>query len=382
MRRLLLLAAFAAPACSSSAPDTAAAPPSAEPTAFKLNQAAKDAKSDVVPDPRSPSRVLGYVEGEVVTYRDVLLRAGPQLAMIDSPEERDRLEERVLLDILEDRLVYYAATEAKVEVTRDEIDAEREKFVKGLAQSGGTLEAFLAERGMTRREHDESIRRALVARKYLLAAIGRNQDPKVWVRAVTDTYVSPADVEKYYEDHPDRFREPATARCRMLAVEADFSVKSRRDAVAEAKAAAESAAARLRAGEDWVPVYRSARPPGSDPDPNDGYMEIQRGDDKVAQWIEDFAFSSEKGKLSDVIEKGTTFYVLKAEGAREARTVPLEECQARVRGMLVKLRQDLAGYEVELSLLDETSIRPESLHAKLRDSLRAARRKLLEQAGL
>ena len=124
MRRPYLLAVLATAACSSAAPTPQSDPPSAEPIAFRLNQSAKGAKDEVTPDPKSPSRVLGYVEGEVITYRDVLLKVGPQIAMLENPEEKDRLEESTLLDIVEERLVYYAALDAHVDVTRDRVEQE------------------------------------------------------------------------------------------------------------------------------------------------------------------------------------------------------------------------------------------------------------------
>src|SRR5205823_2271507 len=142
-------------------------------------------------------------------------RAGPVLAQIDDREERQRRTERAFLDLVGDRLLYRAAVDAGVTASRDEIDEKRDQLVRDLAKNGGTLEAYLHERDMTRREHDEMLKVSLVVDKYVYAAIGHSRDANVHVRPVTDTYVPPEDVAKYYERHPEKFKLPAAAKCRL-----------------------------------------------------------------------------------------------------------------------------------------------------------------------
>ncbi len=368
--------------CGSAAPrgDDDAPPPSARPIAQEMLHAGQDAPPPPPPDPRSPNRVLGYVEGEVVTYREVMQEAGPALAQLaDNPEQRRQVEERTTMDIVLRRLMYRAAVDQGVKASRDDIDAERAEHVKDLAKNGGSLEAYLREHDMTRREFDEEIRTDLVITKFRRAAIGRNNDPEVHVRPTTDIYVSPDEVEKYYERHPEKFQVPATARCRMLAVKTDLDAKDREAAVAEARAKAEAIRARLAAGEDWVPVYRDAVRGAEIVDPNDGLFDMRRGE--KADWIEEFAFKSQKGVLSELIPKGTTFYILQAEGAHEARTKPFEEAAPDIRRMLFDMSAARSWIDVELTVLDESSIQPESLRTSLRDALRSQRRKLLADGG-
>jgi hypothetical protein len=379
LRGFTLCAVLACLGCGSSPEEGADGAPEAPPIARDQARAGSDA-APPAPDPRSPSRVLGHVEGEVITYRDVQQRIGPELAQLENPEDRLRMEDRAVLEIVREKLLYRAAVDWAVRASRDEIEEERKEFVKELARNGGTLDAFLHEHDMTRREFDEMIRTQIIVRKYRLAAIGHSADRNVRVRPVTDTYVPPDDVRKYYDRHPERFQEPASARFRMLTVKSDLDAPDREKAVAEARRTAEAALLRLRGGEDWVPVYRGVSKEPPDPQRPDGLERIPRG--KASDWIEEFAFESPKGTLSDVIQKGTTFYVLRAEGALEARTVPFEEAAAGIRTALSDLRRRLAWLEVELSVLDESSVQPDSLRARLRDNLRQARVKMLTDAGL
>jgi hypothetical protein len=311
----------------------------------------------------------------------VLQRARPELVQFaDDPGEKGKIEDRALMGLLRERMLYHAAVDLAIKADRDEIKEERDAYVKELARNGGSLEGFLHDRDMTRREFDEMIRVQIVTDKYRRAAIGRNNDPDVHVRPDTDIFVSPDDVAKMYERHPERFREPALARCRMIAVKTDLDVKDREAAVAAAKAKADATLARLRAGEDWVPVFRELMSGPTEPDPADGLLEMRRGE--KAEWIESFAFQSPKGALSDVIQKGTTFYVLRAEGSHEERTIPFEEAAPDIRRKLFELSSARSWLEIQLSVLDRSSLQPESLRTRMRDSLRAQILKLNAEAGL
>lgn len=353
------------------------AAPSAPPIAQELASSPVTTPSADALDPRSPSRVIAYVEGEVVTYREILQRVGPELSQLENAADKAKMEDRALTDLLRERLLYRAAVDAGVHATRDEIDEKRAKAVKELAKSGGTLEAWLHEHDMTRREFDETNRVRLIVEKFRRARIGHSNDPSVRVRPSADTYVLPADVRKYYDSHLEKFRESAGARYRMLIVKTDLDAPDRTAAVAAARAVAETAVSRLQAGEDWSPVYRELNQAPPDPRQPDGLALIERG--KAADWIEEFAFNSPKGTVH-LEAKGTSFYVLLAEGARDERIIPFEEAAEDIRGQLQGLRVAMAFLEVELEVLDESSLQPEAMRAKLRETLRLDRLAYLAEA--
>ena len=181
-------------------------------------------------------------------------------------------------------------------------------------------------------------------------------------------------MQKYYDRHLDKFNEPAGARYRMLIVKADLEAPDRKASVDAARDLAKSAVARLEGGEDWVPVFRELNQAPPDPRQPDGLVSIER--EKAAPWIEKFAFESPKGAVL-LEEKGTTFYVLQSEGAHDARVVPYEEVAPVIRRELEQLRIGMAFLEVELAVLDESSVQPESVRSELRNTLRATRLELV-----
>jgi parvulin-like peptidyl-prolyl isomerase len=213
------------------------------------------------------------------------------------------------------------------------------------------------------------------------AAVGLTASAGIPVRARTDPFVKPAEIRAYYDRYPERFRTAQMARVRVLSIRADPRNENKDAALEAARARAAAALARLRNGEDWTPVFRDVQRESPEPDPTDGLMELaERG--RATPWIEEYAFDHPRGTLSDVVKAGSVFYVLRAEGVRPERIIPFEEAQPLIERELRKARFDAAYYEVCLSLLEESSIRPTELHGKVRTHLREARRKILEEVGL
>ncbi len=379
--RYLLLVALLATACSSNdGGDVAPVNPAemGRPLDLERARSASQDAPDRAPDTGSTSRVLATVDSDVITYRAVLLRIGPQLAVLGEDAQKREVVDQALVDILRDRIMYHAALEAGVTMSRDAIDEERTKRVKEIERSGGTLGAFLSERGMTRREYDEEIRRGRMVELYMRSAIGlAGGDPRV--RPMTDTFVAPGLVRSYWERHAELFTEPAHAKLRVMSVKVDRRASDPKSARAAAKSRIERAQRRLRAGEDWVPVYRETAPKQAEEDPY-GLQEIRRGDRSAV--IEDFAFTSPKGTVSKIQELRTAFLLMQAEGAQEERVVPYEEVQDRIRAQLAKVRRQVAYYEVELQLLEDAVIRPDRREDEIRALLSKSRRALLDKFGL
>lgn len=324
---------------------------------------------------------LAYVAGGVVTDRDVLLRIGPQLQTLARPEDREQLWRETLHKIVRERILYRNAQDAGVDVSREEIEAARKSFADDLARQGGTFDAYLNERGMSAQEFDRTIRQELANQKFLMASIGGGR-AGVLVRQRSDTFVNPEEIRTYFERNRQRFHERASAAVRVLAVKTDLRAPDREAAVAAAREIADSARSRIAAGEDFAYVFREVQGETSDPDPLDGLITLYAGERTHAEWIEEFAFASERGTLSEVLQKGSTFYLLHAEGARPERDLPFEEVQASLKLELERAKRRAAAVEVELQLLSETSVKPEDLAGDLRTSLRSLRRKMLQEYGL
>jgi hypothetical protein len=266
------------------------------------------------------------------------------------------------------------------------VDRLKGKRVREIERNGGKLDAFLAERGITHRELDELLRKQIRGERWMVSAMGAGPAAGVPVRARTETYVRPVEIRAWYDSNQPLYHQPATARLRRLAIRADLSADDREAAVAAAQQRAEAIWNRLKAGEDWVPVYREAVAaegpdgPNADSLADDGLLEIRSRGSAHAPWIEEFAFASPQGAVSEVTKKLYTFYILRSEGVLPERQRPFDEVQSEIEDRLLRIRRQIAYYEVCLSLVEEATIQPDELAARFREHLRMSRRRLLEQA--
>ncbi len=382
---VVLAAALVAGACKSKPVEPKRDPEAAAPpvTADLRRKAGLPGAGEIEIDRTSDSRPLAWVNGDVVTYREVLLRIGPQIAVLADDKERRALEEQALLDIVEIKIIADAALDAGVFITREELDSEIADRAKDVEKTGGTLEAFLRERGITRWDFEERIKEEILTRKFMLAALGRSGDPSVRVRARADSFVSPQEVRRYYERNPERFHVPAVARMRMLTIRPDFGAPDRTAADKVALAKATSVKERLEAGEDFVPIFREYQGETDDPDPLDGLVEIHEGQTKYNEQFTDFAMNSEPGAVKIHQQgKGRTFYVMLAEGSQPARQRSYDEARAGIRQELGGVKRATAALEVELSVLAESSVEPPAVYHRLREQLVTNRRNLLQDYGL
>jgi hypothetical protein len=376
----LLLTAAALAACSSAPERTFRSPEEAAPALER--EVAVEARNGPDEDGEKPrrnssSRVLAHVNGEVVNYRDILLELGPEVTATIEPEERRELEQQELIRLVRDRVILQDAREYEVPVTRQEFEKSRDQRVKELEQNGGTIDAFLAEQGMSKQEWEQKIKDGIRIEKYMLARIGRSGDPAVRVPPLVDIYVSPGETRDFWDSHPELQRQPAMAKVRMFTLR---PIRGSRDPAAadrEVRRMAEEVRRRLTKGDDAAALWRELNEGVLEADPGEGLLEIQRGE--RAGWIEEFAFGNDRGTVSEILQPGgfgTTCYVLRAAGHHEARAVPYEERQDEIRRQLGGLKWQAARYKIELLLLDKSTIDPSRVRRKVRSSLLSSFAKL------
>ena len=114
MRRLIPLLVLLAAACAQTKPVGEPADPTemGRPRELEQREEARLAPEEGrAPDERSTSRVLAYVNGEVITYRDILLRAGPQLAVLGEADRNDvdLLDDVDAVRVVQSHLAYFEA---------------------------------------------------------------------------------------------------------------------------------------------------------------------------------------------------------------------------------------------------------------------------------
>jgi peptidyl-prolyl cis-trans isomerase D len=177
-------------------------------------------------------------------------------------------------------------------------------------------------------------------------------EPEKFAAQVTP---SEEDIRVYYEAHAEDYQQPEEVRARHILLtlppEPPAGAATEQKAAAEQQRAAVRARAaeivsKVKAGEDFAALATShSEDPGSAKAGGDlGFF--ARG--RMVPAFEDAAFALAPGTVSDVVESPFGLHIIKVEEKRPARTQPLEEVRERIVGMLRQQRgreQALAAAE-------------------------------------
>ena len=162
--------------------------------------------------------------------------------------------------------------------------------------------------------------------------------------------ISPAALTAFYEAHRDRFRIPGKVKLRMIAINKGQSADTnaaRRQEAAEIRKQAEG-------GADFAELART------------------RSNDSTAaaggewDWIEfkllkkelaDAAQQLEPGQISDLIETGDAFYVLKCEGRKDDTLATFEAARPYIERGIERVEEDRLYMQWIRRLRDAASIK-------------------------
>lgn len=147
-----------------------------------------------------------------------------------------------------------------------------------------------------------------------------------------------ADVEKFYNEHMNRYRQPKKVKARHILVKAaEEAPQADKD---KAKAKLQDAQKRLDGGEDFAKVAAEVSEDTSAKDGGDlGWF----GPGAMVKPFEDAAFALEKGKRSGVVVSRYGFHIIQVDDIQEPVTKELKDVEVEIAKQLGKERQQKAA---------------------------------------
>lgn len=285
--------------------------------------AGKPAPAGEVPAELPP--VVARVNGQPISRADLERAVRNLEAQVGSKVPADRRSEivrNVLDQLVTFRLLSQEADARKVPVSDADVDAQiadmrknfptADAFTKALAQQSLTFEALRAN---TRRD-------LLVARM-----IEKDIAPAIAVGS--------ADVQQFYDQNLERFKEPGAVRASHILIRVD----PKADAAArqQAKTRIEGLLKQVRGGADFAALAKEhSQDPGSAVQGGDlGFFEKGR----MVPPFDAAAFSTEPGHITDVVETQFGYHIIKVAARREGRTVPIAEVRDKIEEFLKQRRR-------------------------------------------
>jgi len=277
-------------------------------------------------EPEVVDGVAAVVNGEVITYSQVRQVVGPREKLLRAQFHGDELLKKVkearqlaLQDLIDRQLILQAfkkenyqipdhfVEERMHDIIREDFGGDRNTFIK-------TLEAQNFTEGEFKKMEME---------KMIVQAM-RSKNVKL------QTVASPAKVDDYYKAHRDEFTSKEQIKLRLIMIP---SHASDGEAAAQ-KAMADEIFGKLVNGAEFERMAQlysedTTREHGGDW----GWVERKT----LAAPLEKAAFSLDAGKISNVIEFGGNYYILKVEDRKGGETKSIADVHADIEKKLIQL---------------------------------------------
>ena len=275
------------------------------------------AQTDDIPEMPVMSAVVAEVNGEVITFGDLWREIEVPARELRKTYHGQDLQRRInmLLVTQLDRkknniLLLTEAERLLTDQVSMQIQEEVAKRVRKLVHESGSMAALkdsLAQQGKDLEDVKEDLRKEML--------IGLLLNEYVYSKIT----VSPEEMRRYYEDHPDEFEVARTTTIVHV-----FVPRAAFDTPDDARRYAEELYDKIRDGTDITDVARKySRGPKA---PIGGVWDnVNPG--AFRKEVDFFVFSMAQGELSPVIETGLGYHIVKVIKNRPAKTLTFEEAQ-------------------------------------------------------
>jgi peptidyl-prolyl cis-trans isomerase SurA len=276
-------------------------------------------------EPEVINGIAAVVNGDVITYSQVRELSEPREKLLRSQYAGQELEkqlkearEAALKDLIDKRLIMQAFQKEKYEIP----DHFVEEQVRGIIKEsfGGDRNTFI---------------KTLEAQSYSIGEFKQKETERMIVQAMRAKNVkknpitSPTKVEEYYKKHRAEFTTKEQVKLRMIMISGHADTGQS----ATQKALAEEVLGQLAGGGDFEHIARTYSEDGTRDAGGDwGWIERKT----LAAPLEKVAFNMPVGRISNIIEYGGNYYILKVEERQGGTTRSLAEARPDIEKKLIQ----------------------------------------------
>jgi peptidyl-prolyl cis-trans isomerase C len=278
---------------------------------------------------------VAVVNGSVITRAefDREVRAAEQRitmrgkSLSDSQQETVRKE--TLARLIERELLYQESQKKGVKVDEASLDAKFKKQFPNEAE----FKKILSNMNMTEADLRTRFIKGMAIRQFV---------DKEFLQKAT---VTDKEAKKYYDSHPDAFKQPEQVRASHILIKVDS--KTDKSKKAEARKTIEEIQQKLKKGGDFAALAKEfSQCPSSAKGGDLGYF--KRG--KMVKPFEEAAFSLKPGEISDIVETQFGYHLIKVLDKKPESTMPYKEAKNKIEQRLKreKAQKELSSYIAKL----------------------------------
>lgn len=276
-------------------------------------------------EPEVIDGIAAIVNGEVITISQVRGVVGPRYRLLRQQYKGEELQKQLkeahaaaLQDLIDRQLIVQSFKKEKYGLPDYFIEQRMNEIIRD--NFGGDRNAFI---------------RTLQAQNYSLSEFKKDEFEKIIVAAMRGknvkptTVASPAKIEEYYRKHREDFTSKAEVKLRMIMIPS----RAAQGNAASQKGMAEEILSKLVGGADFARIAQiysedTTRDLGGD------WGWIERN--TLAGPLENVAFRLPVGKISNIIEVGGNFYIMKVDEKRGGVTKAFAEVRGEIEKKLLQ----------------------------------------------
>jgi peptidyl-prolyl cis-trans isomerase C len=243
-----------------------------------------------------------------------------------------QIEPQVLERLIDRELLFQEAEQAGIRIEEKTVDAQLEKFKKGLPDEAAFKKA-LEQMHLSEQDVRQQIRRGMTIRQWI--------DGKF----VNKISVSEKEVKEYYDSHPKMFERPEEVRASHILIKVD--AKADEPTKLKARKDLEEIQKKLLKGEDFAKLAKKySQGPSAAKGGDLGYF--RRG--QMVPPFEKAAFALKPGEVSDIVVTRYGYHLIKVMDIKPAKTFPYPEVKEKLTRLLKgeKVRQAIDAHVKEL----------------------------------
>ncbi|MFH0986113.1 MAG: SurA N-terminal domain-containing protein [Candidatus Omnitrophota bacterium] len=270
-------------------------------------------------------RVVAVVNDEVITQaemdnflRPVYEQYSKEYTGAELMKQMNEVRQKILSQMIEDKLVYQEAVLLGIEVKDEDVDKELREF-KEKMEKPGELEEMLEREGLTMKALRERLKKQSMVRQL--------QDREIRSKVI----VSPTEVENFYKNSPDKFKTKERVRVRSLTIKKGEEARMKGLTDEKAKRRIELLEQKIKLDRDFDKIVKEASEDSHAKQEEPGEW-IERG--AMIESVDNVIFKTPVGQLTGIVETPIGYHIFRIE-AKEAETVrSFDEVKEQISGYL------------------------------------------------
>ncbi|OGX11136.1 MAG: hypothetical protein A2351_03250 [Omnitrophica bacterium RIFOXYB12_FULL_50_7] len=277
-------------------------------------------------------RVVAVVNDEVITQAelDTFLRPiyeqySKEYSGTELMKAMNEVRQKILSQMIEDKLVYQEAVQMGIEVKDEEAEKEFQMF-KAKMEKPEELDQMLEREGLTMKALRERLKKQAMVRQL--------QDREIRSKVI----VSPAEVEDFFKNNPEKFKTRERVRVKSLTIKKSEEARSKGLTDEKAKKRIELMAQKIRISRNFDQVVKDFSEDSHAKQEGLGEW-IERG--AMIESVDEVIFKTPVGGITGVVETPIGYHIFRVEAKEPEKVRTFEEVKEQIAGYLFQEKSNV-----------------------------------------